>query len=283
MKRAALGLINFFIYSSLHISIGAAVFCLETFHLAGSAPHFNYLAFVFFSTMLTYCVHRIVGLNKLRHVKNEGRFRIIRKYTHHIRLYAFISFVCVIWYFLQLDRNIQMMLIPAAVISALYTFPVYKGLRLRDGHYIKIFLIAVVWGYICGFLPGIISGLPIHQSLYFAIEKSVFILAITIPFDIRDELIDRGNKVQTLVHWLGVKQAWNLAYCLLVACTFFWILMPYPNIQINLSLVVSAFLLCALSFHLAKAKKSDYYYSGLIDGLILLRSLLIIAAVTVIQ
>ncbi len=104
-------------------------------------------------------------------------------------------------------------------------------------------------------------------------ERCCYIFALTIPFDIRDVAIDTENKVQTLPQKLGIKKAKILAYGALV----FMLLFTWSNYRIDtyniqhlLAISLSA-LVCAVLISFVNKEKSDYYYTGVIDGMLMLQ------------
>jgi len=68
-----------------------------------------------------------------------------------------------------------------------------KWLALRDIPFLKIFVIAFVWALVTGLLPLISSKDLIQinlQHILFLTKQFLFVVAITIPFDIRDMKYD---------------------------------------------------------------------------------------------
>ena len=106
-------------------------------------------------------------------------------------------------------------------------------------------------------------------------ERFAFIFAITIPFDIRDLEVEEENEVKTIPGMIGVDQSivWSirlLAVSLLFA-TANWTLQEYTTtayLGICLSILVT------IPMVLASPKaKHDYYFTGLMDGTMLIQAL----------
>jgi len=109
------------------------------------------------------------------------------------------------------------------------------------------------------------------------LERFLFIMAITIPFDIRDVEVDSGTGLSTLPHILGVTRSKILAIILLIfagVVTFFLVAQGVYQIDIfwpySIFVVITALLIWG-----TRADRSDYYYSGLLDGTMMLLYLLI--------
>lgn len=105
------------------------------------------------------------------------------------------------------------------------------------------------------------------------LERCCLVFAVAIPFDIRDLSIDTENKVQTLPQKLGIRHAKILAYSALgLMCCFASLsyrISAY-NMQHLLAIGTSAVATGTLIFFTHK-EKSDYFFSGAIDGMLLLQ------------
>lgn len=273
-------IVNFFIYSSLVISLAASTFALETFVLLDLAVNFGYLGLVFFATLLTYSIHRIVGIRKLDEVLIEGRFKVIRQYESHIIIYTIISIIAIFYFLSQLPNTILYYLSIPALISGLYTVPLFsKSKRLRDFDYIKILLIALTWASVA--LIGTVNYeiRSISNILLFIIflEKSVYIFAITLPFDIRDDIIDKHSEVKTFPALWGHHKTYTIINICLIFSFIMLITIGILNrfSAIYIICVLFSFLISIIAVRISKNKQSDLYYSGLLDGVIILRSVAI--------
>ena len=106
-------------------------------------------------------------------------------------------------------------LFPMACVTFGYTLPLLPGRkRLKDLPGVKIFLIAAVWTLATCVMPiwwvtGA-AGPPEIVGMRLA-----FILAITLPFDLRDQHKDRRHGIHTLPHLLGSEGCKALALGLL--------------------------------------------------------------------
>lgn len=236
-------------------------------------------AFVFFATLLLYALHRLVGLSRADGFKDKGRYFVIERFQTHIGLYALLSGLGTFWFAWQLPWKVWWSLVPVALISMGYVLPIFgQGRRLRDFHYIKIFLIAVSWSWITVFIPALELGLQNNiplQSLF--LERLFFIFAITIPFDIRDLEIDRANGVKTVPAVLGIKRSKILAVLALFIsagfATFTYRLNAYS--LGGYGGMIGSLLLTGLVVVLTKPERHDYFFSGVVDGMMILQFVLI--------
>ncbi len=279
MKAWIQSIVNFYIYSSIHISIVATLFCAETYFYVCHELDLMYLGLVFSSTLLVYSLHRIIGISKIKSDLIQGRYEVILRYKSHLKVYAAIALIGLLFFVVLSPMSYLYFLIPLGFISLLYTLPLLSNNnRLRDINYIKIFLIAIVWAGVT-ISPVIISDQPVDIFVLslLSIEKLIYIIAITLPFDIRDIRIDTSLVTKTIPQVIGVSKTYIfigtlvLIGFLLYACSAF-----ISNLSSVIPYIIAAYLLSIIALYVSKGKKSDYYYSGLLDGVIGVRSLIII-------
>ena len=268
------------LYSSLHIAIGALLFAFEAYMLYRLPVDKGYLALVFCSTLLIYSLHRIIGIKHTVPDNNQGRFAIIRKYKNHIAIYAALAFVGCLVSIIFTPIDIIILLCPIGLISLAYVLPILnKKRRLRDLNLIKIFLIAVTWAYV-GSIPLAFNKLPMDILVVSFLEKTIFILLITLPFDIRDIKIDRLTNLTTIPIAIGVKSTYILCYCLfIIGLTLFYFL--DDHILSSPVFVLSGLIIyttCFFAIEVSKNKVKDIYYGGLIDGTLVIRGVVIFLA-----
>lgn len=286
MKLTGKALVNFFIYSGLNISIAASVFSAEVFVLFGLDWQWSFLAFVFFSTLLTYSLHRIIGIRKTWESFPTGRFEIIKSFRLHIQLYALIAGVGLAICCFYIPFKQLLLFGVSGMIAFLYVLPVmHSQKRLRDIPYIKIMLIAITWSFVAH-IPLFSDHFTNHNNLVTGLsifEKLLYIFLITLPFDIRDLDIDAHQNVRTLAAKMGAFKSYKLIYLLLVICSIIWLVIGF---QLQKSVVFylcsqAAIVLSGLCIYASEGKTSDLYYSGVLDGIISIRSVLILLALTI--
>ncbi|MBC7391190.1 MAG: UbiA family prenyltransferase, partial [Opitutaceae bacterium] len=156
--------------------------------------------------------------------------------------------------------------------TMLYYVPI-RGVRLRNVPFLKIFIISINWAVATVLLP-IYSSDYIHQRMpvYFLMfERFLFIFAITIPFDIRDLDHDQANNLKTIPRVMGVQNALILSGFVL----FVYLVISFQNYgsgYVLLSrLIVSSIVLLLLP--LAQKDRSGYFYTGLLDGTMVLQGI----------
>lgn len=273
-------LIDLILYSNFWIAACAAAMCWSTQLVLTGRFYLHPLgAFVFFATLLLYALHRLVGLSRAEGFKDKGRYFVIERFQNHIGLYALLSGIGTLWFAWQLPWKVWWSLVLVAMISISYVLPVFgRGRRLRDFHYIKIFLIAGCWAWITVYIPALELGLQRNIPLLslFA-ERLFFIFAITIPFDIRDLEIDRVNGVRTVPSVLGTRYSKVLAIAALLIsgglAAFSYRLDAYS--AGGFYGMIGSLLVTGLVVVLTDSERHDYFFTGLLDGMMLLQFLLI--------
>ncbi|MFK7809548.1 MAG: hypothetical protein AB8F74_17220 [Saprospiraceae bacterium] len=241
----------------------------------------DYLSsFVFLSTLFLYAAHRIVGISRLKDFFDVDRYKVIASFKWHIILYAVIAGIGSLYCFLKLNYSLQLAMVLPGLFSLAYVIPFLGNQkRLRDINHVKIYLIAIVWAFVTVSLPAMQVGkattLPILLMFF---ERAIFIFLITLPFDIRDLKVDAFNGVKTIPAQLGLHKTLRLAY----VSTFVFVLLVvinYYNHQYGsgqtLGLIASG-IITAWFVSKSSENQHDYFYSGLMDGTMILQFLLVL-------
>lgn len=273
-------IINLILYGNFWIAATAAAMVLQTQLLfTGQFSITPFVLFVFFGTLFLYAIHRIIGLNKVQPFQDHGRYFVIASFKNHIIFYAIVSAIGGFILFWYLPFRWNWMVFLPAILSLAYVLPLLgEKRRLRDFAFIKIFLIAVVWSWVTVVLAAKEEGIPMTTALVYQFaERAFFLFAITLPFDIRDLEIDRFTDVKTIPSILGIQKTQLLAgvsfaFVLLFAwlnvliSTYSW----WNFLALAISVLSSFFIV-----YFAPKVKHDYYFTGLIDGTMLIQFLLV--------
>lgn len=280
MRKWLIPLIDLILYSNFWIALAALAMTLQTqLFLLGKLQYSPYWVFVFSGSLFLYALHRIVGLEKAKPFQESGRYQVIVTFKHHIQVYAALSILVSAFFFFLLPWPVQLSLFIPALLSLAYVIPVLKGKkRLRDVHFVKVFLIAIVWTWLTVFLPALELGLEQQLStILMCLERVCFVFAITIPFDIRDLEIDQFNKVKTIPSRYGIKNSKAIALFLLAMALGFAYLNLY-TLGISawqfLAYLLSS-LVAAILIIKSTGERHDYYYTGLLDGTMILQAVLV--------
>lgn len=237
--------------------------------------------FVASGTLVIYALHRLVAMQLQTQPVYAGRFKVMRDYQHHIIAYAVLAALAGAWFFWQLSFSVQVTLLIPCLIALAYVLPIFKGRRLRDFPYLKIFLIAFSWAWITVVGPIIQWGGSIDTSVVFMIvERSAFVFAITVPFDIRDLVLDQEGDVSTIPGRFGIKRAKGIAYVALIISLLAVLsngVGAFYSLTTTMALLLSTLVAGGLIYY-SHSERHDYYFTGALDGTMVLQALLVFLA-----
>ena len=265
-------LFRLYVYSNLHIAISASLFVNGAFIAIGKNVNVTYLLFVYTGTLIIYNLHRIIGLSRIAEPYQFVRHRI---FSHSLSMSAYlmglIFFIC-LWAFFQLSNQFKLGLLVPILISILYVIPFIQKRRLRDVNYVKIFCISIVWAWLFT-LPLVLNTGSI--SILIMVEKALFIMAITIPFDLRDSDADSSQNLRTVANTLGIKKSIALAFMLMLLCLCIAMYLNFISIY-NWDYLVSVVLsyLISIVFIAYSKDRGEFYHLFYLDGMIGFQGLL---------
>ena len=294
-------IVNLLLYGGAFIGLCAACITALTFELTGDVEsQFPYTLLIGVCTSALYSAHRVIGLHKLKHITSFERYTVIRRYKHHIWMYCFMWIAASIWLMLPFfplppekggfvlpffplppDATAQqpggfeflLWLIPGVSVAALYVLPVLpKRRRLRDLGWTKIILIGWSWAWLTAFLPAyFFDHEPLWVSVFLGVERMLFIIAITIPFDIRDVYIDKSVSLNTMPLLFGMKKTLMTGYILCFVIMILAIAMSFYFHDAAYGISMSIISLTTIWFlNISSKITDDYFFSGVTDGLMIL-------------
>lgn len=238
-----------------------------------------FTVFVFFSTFLLYAVHRLVSLQKLNSDNLHPRFAFILPYRFLLKIAALLAIPVVIVCFFYFSKLLKISLLLPILLSIGYALPVLpNGRRLRDLGFIKNLLIASVWAWVTVILPALEWNIDIHLPIIImALGRFCFIFALSLPFDIRDITLDQQAQVNTFPVIIGITPTKRIAIFLNILSISFaainWHLGFYTFGNLT-GIVISILVSSVLIWH-TFPERSDFYFAGLLDGVMILQFLLI--------
>ncbi|PSR09610.1 MAG: hypothetical protein DA408_21405 [Bacteroidetes bacterium] len=275
-------LLNFVLYGHFWIATAALAMALQTQLLL--AGHWSWTAldgFIATGTLTIYALHRLVAMWLSPTTTSDERFGVMRRFKTQILWYAVVAGLGAAYFFWHLSGSTQLLLLAPSGIALAYVLPLLNGRRLRDLPYLKIFLIAIAWSWITVVTPAHVAGVSLNWPVaWMLVERCCFIFAITIPFDIRDLAMDEQAGVSTLPRHWGIAKAKQMAYLalagMLLAVAANWCLGTYTTAA-TIVLLVSGLSSAAL-VRATRPDHPDYFFSGLLDGTMILQCLLVGAA-----
>jgi 4-hydroxybenzoate polyprenyltransferase len=272
-------IVNLLIYGGAFIGLCAA--CITSLSLSINSradEFFMYTIWIGVCTAALYCGHRVIGLSKMAHIRTSERFNVIRKYERHIWTY-FILWILLsgILFFMIGSFRLVIWMLPGGFIAFGYVLPLLLGKRrLRDLGWTKIIMIGWSWAWLTTFVPlYFLANEPLFIVSIMTLERMLFIIALTIPFEIRDIQVDRSVGLMTLPEKFGQKGTTIFMWCLCIGMIFlsYWAGYHYFNQAYFVTMVIIS--ICSLLVYRYSFKtQDDYFFGGLTDGLMILALIL---------
>ena len=252
----------FYVFGNIHVAVAA--YCLTKISFLQFDITNQPLAnFVFFSTLLSYNFIRWFQLDKLNSMTSIW----IRAHKRSLIVLNSLALIGSVYYLLNFRFADIILLIPFFLATFFYAFPFKKrttGLRNVPG--LKLFLISITWTGITLYLPLFSAQIHFSHFEYIAIaQRFLFVLAITIPFDIRDAQFDLPG-LNTIPQVLGVNRSKIIAALALVIVMLLDTLIPYKGsnfFSINLLIMVLSIIMISFS----GTKRGRFYTAFWIEAL----------------
>ena len=251
---------NFYIFSNIHVAL--ATFCLTKLTLIeiGISENTTPL-FVFFSTVISYNTIRFLRISDINSWQNKW----LKDHKKILFFLVAISLITLVYLTIQLRLKAVLVLIPFAIATLFYTFPIEK-LSLRNIPGLKLFLIAFSWAGITVLFPLIQNYMSIRGTDWITfIQRFLFVIVITIPFDIRDINYDQ-NKLKTLPQQLGISKSKVIGLLLIILFLFLEFLkIDFTSKSILVILLISV--LTSIFLVNSSDKQSKYYSAFFVEGI----------------
>ena len=290
---------NFILYGNIWIALGAGAATVQTLHILG-IRRLEIASFAALATFFTYNFQRLVKLDRLDGYADHNRNAWSVRNRRLMTLLTGLAFIFLLGFIPLLPRTAWALLAVAFVVSVGYVVrfipaahpsPKNKKTRpkraLRELPHAKLLLVAAVWSIATVLLPVLWTDARLQASTLAALvlERFFFIAALSVPFDIRDAELDQRSQ-QTLPQVFGLAGARNAGLLFIavsgVFSLFLWMDGSYST-PIARAIALSQLLaLTAVHFSITKDAngyhaRPEPYYSGLLDGLIVLQAALVLA------
>ncbi|WP_299767831.1 hypothetical protein [uncultured Dokdonia sp.] len=251
---------DFYINSSIHVSLAVVSLVFVTNETFNISYHKEFVFFVFFASVTGYNFIKYSRLAKLHHLSLTESLRAIQ-------LFSLVSFGCMVYYALKLSYDVLYVCVVFGLLTLLYALPVLSRKRnLRSFYGAKMYTIAIVWAGVTVLLPAIDGLLELSVDVWITfVQRFLFIIVITLPFDIRDLNYDR-EEINTIPKNLGIKYTKLLGIGLLIL--FFIIEFLKDHIQYkNVFSLCLVGMLSAICLLCSSDKQYKYYASFFVEGL----------------
>jgi 4-hydroxybenzoate polyprenyltransferase len=263
------------VYSDLFIAFCALMMAWETQQVF-SIQNRDILLFIFFSTLCSYSFHSL--LNTIYPSTTERH-----EWNIHHKAFLVASLVItasVVLVYTWRLRGGLLFIGFAALFTFLYSAPIIPMkpfILLRRIAYGKTIFLALVWTYVTGMMPILISGVPLKASHFYFVGSRLFLVyAICILFDLRDRIEDRKKKIKALPTVLSEKSIRFIYFLSLFFSLICTIMVPFSGIPLHeFIFMLIPVIICLLIYGHSLTRKDDLYYYVILDGLMMLSALLL--------
>ena len=262
------------IFSNLLVSISIGTLCYGICHQVKIPNKLWYGSFVFSSTLLTYNFQRLIKSNQI--IQNPTNHILwVQTHKKNLNILFFISSILCLVSFLKVYNwgLISVFTLSISmVISFLYVLKI-KTKTLRDIPYLKIHLIAIIWVVAIGIFELLNEKYFTSEKWGFVLAHYFYIVAVTIPFDIRDLKYDDPSH-RTIPQVFGIIKAKIISVLFLII--YFLIAINEQQDLIKNVLFIGVIIYTIILIITSNKNRNEFHYSGLIEGSILLLGLSLI-------
>ena len=207
---------DFYLNAHIHIGLSAGAFML----VAAKLLQINCKMLPVLLVLITAVVYNVMRFFKIKKSLHTRTLDWYQKNKRGVKILNVLLTVIFLWVALtrlalEIFLKIAVGSMPFIILTIWYVLPIRPFGKLRSLPYVKIFIIATVWVG-CG------VGLPIFLGAGFGIDVFLFLLAqwffmiaLTLPFDMRDRTFDKQNHLKTIPTKIGIKNTKILALFLL--------------------------------------------------------------------
>ncbi len=255
--QAFLKLFDFYIFANIHVAF--ATFSLTKITLLAVGNQQNEVPlFVLFSTIVAYNFIRLYRKSAIKSWFSSW----IEENNIKILLLSVLSMGMMFYVAFQLETKAILSLAPFFIMTLFYVipmervFPAIGSLRTVAG--IKIFIIAACWAGVTVIFPLLNYDSAISfEMLVIFVQRFLFVIAITIPFDLRDLSHDEDD-LKTLPQLIGVSKSKKLGLFLLMLFLGLDFLLSDVH-QLRVTFVIA---LISLLFLIRSNTNQNKYYSS---------------------
>lgn len=271
--------LSYLLYTHVWIALGAMLLSEQTYlQLEVSLQGDRMTLLIGAATLLNYLLQRIVAVRVIRRQTLSPLTHWLLRHKPLVWSLMGVSVLGVGYGLGGIEEPALWLLLVIGVISLLYDIPIGHK-RLRDVGAIKIFLIALVWGSVTVWLPAVHVGYWLGDINVWLIwgQRVLFMLAITLPFDIRDILIDKALDLVTIPRIIGIESTHRLSGWLLAGALGLEVIRVLTVHSSGLIYwqpvlgLMASYTLTLVVIRLRKPQYGDGYYLGWLDGMMIVQ------------
>ncbi len=258
-------IIDFYIFSNIHVGIAAACFAMVSMYNNGEGFIAYSSYYIFFSTVLAYHFIRVFESCECTF---KAVFAYLKKQPIEVLSIGVIAFLGTSFFGYKIGFNALWILIPSAFLTFWYAVPLfkYKGekISLRNYPTAKMLSIALVWAMVTVLFPmqDYLSETRIWIEF---VQRFFLIIAVAIPFDIRDLNKDESH-LKTLPQQIGISKAKKVGVQFLVLF-FIFSFLKFPLTANTVVTELIIFILSLLLLVKTKPIQSKYYTAFWVESI----------------
>ncbi len=264
--------IKILVYSNMWVGVAVASLCYLTIGVHHANALYFY-GFVACTTTFLYNYMRLVQARKYD-LRNDFSFKAwIVRHRNAVWFFTLFFGAAAFYFLLQIwDWRLPVVFAVPALVSLIYPLSFKKAFHgftsLRTFPGLKMFLIAVCWSYVSTLVPVVLFDRITWAHWIEFVMRSFFILALVIPFDMRDLAYD-DSEMRTIPQVLGTYKAKQLALFFLLMYQI-WIVLRYFIFEGNLPQALALFMAVEIGYWLIRQvhlAKHETYFSFWIEGI----------------
>ena len=258
MKKLRL-IFDFYIKSSIHLSICLLAFCTVSYITLDIDISFLILLSSFAATLVIYNYIKFFSDNLFL----EHKQTLSKKLIKTITIIFLIILILVIPFLNFITVAIGFVIFTFTIAYVIPIFGLKKNFRNFGG--IKVLIVSICWSATSVLVPVAESQLFLDQKSIIVFFQRIFLIfACTIPFEIRDLKYDL-SALQTIPQVYGIQKTKFLAILSLSIFLIFSFQLHYENSVIFFSeLMVSMFVACLVIYSEKQQKK--YFSSFFVES-----------------
>ncbi len=276
-------IINTILYSNIFIGACAVALTFTNQLIVEGQIHFDSNCwFILFSTIFTYSYLKAISTSGATHHTSHRDWATENpQLSKNILL---ISAIGAAAFFFELNTDAKVVVFILAIVTAFYGFfeiPFIKPKKkLRDLGLVKTVFVGIVWSATTVLVPLAQSHIQTDLMIFLLLRRFLFLLALTMVFEIKDMEGDAANNLETLPLAIGIPNTKLLAQGILFAMIiinliqYFFFYIPFVNmVAVNLSLLVS--IICIQPVNEQTGEK---WYYIVLDGMMILQFIFVYIA-----
>lgn len=274
-SKKIIAVADYFIFGNIFIAICSVSMSYYTFAVFNSPVSYTLLGFIFFASISSYSFHSYLPTTEKEYSLKVAWSLRHRKY-HLVLLIIGAAGSTIFLYFFSQDLKLILALI---VFTVLYSSPKIKFEKFtffKKFGTAKTLYLATIWTLVTVSLPlSVIDSFIPEKSILFFANRFLLIYAICILFDLKDKEYDIQRGIRSIVTILDEKKI-ELIFYICIILFFISSLLFYifrDSGLIVLTLIIPGALMLFL-FQKSKETKSDYWFSFLLDGVMMLSPIL---------